>query len=78
MLKIEKNKYYNRFDGQIAGLFDEKNNKFWDLQNEVLYNSEGLVFDYDKKEFIENGFFIDEAKGSASYVDENTLIVSKD
>jgi prolyl oligopeptidase len=35
-------------------------------------------FDVNKKEFIENGFFIDEAKGSASYVDENTLIVSTD
>lgn len=33
-------------------------------------------FDADKKQFIENGFAIDEAKGSASYVDENTIIVS--
>ena len=33
-------------------------------------------FDVNKKQFIENGFFIDESKGSASYVDENTLIVS--
>ena len=32
-------------------------------------------FDADKKQFIENGFAIDESKGSASYVDENTLIV---
>ncbi|GLU44607.1 prolyl oligopeptidase family protein [Allomuricauda sp. NBRC 101325] len=35
-------------------------------------------FDVNKKEFIENGFFIDEAKSDASYVDENTLIVSTD
>jgi len=35
-------------------------------------------FDADKKQFIENGFFIDESKGSASYIDENTLIVSSD
>jgi prolyl oligopeptidase len=35
-------------------------------------------FDVNKKQFIENGFYIDEAKGSASYVDENTLIVSSD
>ena len=35
-------------------------------------------FDADKKEFIENGFTIDEAKGSAGYVDNNTLIVSTD
>lgn len=33
-------------------------------------------FDADKKQFIENGFAIDEAKGFASYVDENTVIVS--
>jgi prolyl oligopeptidase len=33
-------------------------------------------FDADKKQFIENGFAIDEAKGTASYVDENTVIVS--
>lgn len=35
-------------------------------------------FDVNKKEFIENGFFMDEAKSEASYVDENTLIVSTD
>lgn len=35
-------------------------------------------FDVNKKQFIENGFYMDEAKGSASYVDENTLIVSTD
>ncbi|MCF6223639.1 MAG: prolyl oligopeptidase family serine peptidase [Flavobacteriaceae bacterium] len=33
-------------------------------------------FDVNKKQFIENGFFIEESKGSASYVDKNTLIVS--
>lgn len=33
-------------------------------------------FDADKKQFAENGFNIDESKGSASYVDENTLSVS--
>lgn len=35
-------------------------------------------FDAAKKQFVENGFFIDESKGSASYIDENTLIVSSD
>lgn len=35
-------------------------------------------FDATKKQFVENGFFIDESKGSASYVDENTLIVATD
>lgn len=33
-------------------------------------------FDAGKKQFIENGFFIDESKGSARYIDKNTLIVS--
>jgi len=35
-------------------------------------------FDVNKKQFIADGFFIDESKGSASYIDENTLIVSSD
>ncbi len=35
-------------------------------------------FDVNKKQFIENGFSIDESKGTASYIDENTLIVSSD
>lgn len=35
-------------------------------------------FDVEKKQFIEEGFFIDEAKGNASYLDENTLVVSTD
>lgn len=35
-------------------------------------------FDVNTKTFIENGFFIPESKGSAGYVDENTLIISSD
>ncbi len=35
-------------------------------------------FDVNKKEFIEDGFYIPEAKGGASYLDENTLVVSSD
>jgi len=35
-------------------------------------------FDANKKQFIENEFSIDESKGSARYVDENTLIVATD
>ena len=35
-------------------------------------------FDVTTKQFIENGFSIEESKGSASYVDENTLIVTSD
>ncbi|PQJ81470.1 prolyl oligopeptidase family serine peptidase [Polaribacter glomeratus] len=35
-------------------------------------------FDINKKEFIENGFSMDESKGGASYIDKNTLIVTSD
>ena len=35
-------------------------------------------FDVTTKQFIENGFLIEESKGSASYIDENTLIVTSD
>lgn len=35
-------------------------------------------FDVNKKQFVEDGFSIDESKGVASYVDENTLIVATD
>lgn len=35
-------------------------------------------FDVLTKSFVENGFVMEEAKGGASYLDENTLIVSTD
>lgn len=35
-------------------------------------------FDVEKKQFIENGFNLDEAKGSATYIDENTVVLSTD
>lgn len=35
-------------------------------------------FDVRTKSFIENGFYIPEAKGGASWIDENTLMVSTD
>jgi prolyl oligopeptidase len=35
-------------------------------------------FDVDSKSFIENGFYLPEAKGGASWIDENTLMVSTD
>lgn len=35
-------------------------------------------FDATKKAFVENGFAMGEAKGGASYIDQNTLIVSSD
>jgi len=33
-------------------------------------------FDLRKKEFVENGFYLSEAKGNVSWIDRNTLIVS--
>lgn len=35
-------------------------------------------FDAVKKEFIKDGFVMPEAKGSLSYLDENTVFVSTD
>ncbi|MFK7756957.1 MAG: prolyl oligopeptidase family protein [Flavobacteriales bacterium] len=35
-------------------------------------------FDIKTKQFIEDGFFIDESKGGASYIDKNTLLVGSD
>jgi prolyl oligopeptidase len=35
-------------------------------------------FDMDSKSFVENGFYLPEAKGGASWIDENTLMVSTD
>ena len=35
-------------------------------------------FDVAKKEFVVNGFSIDESKGGASYIDRNSLIISSD
>ncbi|WP_432411182.1 prolyl oligopeptidase family serine peptidase [Rasiella sp. SM2506] len=35
-------------------------------------------FDVQKKQFIENGFSIEDTKGGAEYIDENTLIVASD
>jgi len=55
---------YNRFLIQLS-----------DGGGDAVYIKE---FDVNKKEFIEDGFSIDEAKGNASYVDENNVIVSSD
>jgi prolyl oligopeptidase len=35
-------------------------------------------FDYDKKEFVANGFYLPEAKSNVDWYDNNTLIVSTD
>jgi prolyl oligopeptidase len=55
---------YNRFLIQLS-----------DGGGDAVYIKE---FDVNKKQFIENGFSIDQAKGFASYGDENALLVSTD
>jgi prolyl oligopeptidase len=55
---------YNRFLIQLS-----------DGGGDAVYIKE---FDVNKKQFVEDGFSMDEAKGDAEYFDENTLIVSTD
>lgn len=60
------------------GLYPDYNRFLIQLSNgggDAVYIKE---FDVNKKQFIENGFSIDEAKGGASYLDENTSIVYTD
>ncbi|SRX74480.1 prolyl oligopeptidase family serine peptidase [Aequorivita antarctica] len=60
------------------GLYPDYNRFLIQLSNgggDAVYIKE---FDVNKKQFIENGFSIDEAKSSAAYLDENNLIVSND
>lgn len=35
-------------------------------------------YDVNTRSFIDDGFFVDESKGSATYIDRNTLLVSSD
>ncbi len=61
-----------------SGLYPSYNRFLVELSNgggDAVFIKE---FDADKKQFVENGFQIDEAKGGAAYIDENTLIVSTD
>ena len=61
-----------------SGLYPSYNRFLIELSNgggDAVYIKE---FDADKKQFVENGFQIDEAKGGAGYIDENTVIVSTD
>ncbi len=61
-----------------SGLYPSYNRFLVNLSNgggDAVFTKE---FDVDKKQFVENGFIIDESKGGASYVDENTLIISSD
>lgn len=63
---------------ESTGLYPDYNHFLIQLSNgggDAVYIKE---FDVNKKQFIENGFSIDEAKGEAEYVDKNTLIVSTD
>lgn len=59
-----------------SGLYPDYNRFLIQLSNgggDAVVTKE---FDVNKKEFITDGFFLDESKGGASYIDENTLIVS--
>lgn len=63
---------------ESTGLYPDYNRFLIELSDgggDAVYIKE---FDVKKKQFAENGFSIDEAKGSARYVDENTLIISTD
>jgi prolyl oligopeptidase len=58
-----------------SGLYPDYNRFLVQLSNgggDAVVTKE---FDATKKAFIEEGFYIAESKGSASYVDENTLVV---
>ncbi|TSJ41594.1 prolyl oligopeptidase family serine peptidase [Fluviicola chungangensis] len=60
------------------GLYPSYNRFLIELSNgggDAVYIKE---FDVNTKQFVEGGFQIDEAKGEAGYIDENTLIVSTD
>jgi prolyl oligopeptidase len=62
----------------VTGLYPDFKKFLISLSNgggDAVYTKE---FDVDKKQFIKDGFNIDESKGSATYVDKNTLCVSSD
>lgn len=61
-----------------SGLYPDYNRFLIELSNG---GGDAVVvkeFDVNTKQFVINGFSIEESKGSASYVDENTLIVTSD
>jgi prolyl oligopeptidase len=69
----------------IKWVYKESNGLYPDYNRFLVQLSNGgsdavvvKEFDVNKKEFIESGFFIDEARSGASYVDENTLMVTTD
>jgi prolyl oligopeptidase len=60
------------------GLYPNYNRFIINLSNGGGDAVEIREFDVTTKSFIKGGFYIPEAKGDASYLDENTLIVSTD
>ena len=73
--KIENKKWV--FKGS-TGLYPDYNRFLIQLSNG---GGDAIVireFDVNEKQFLKDGFSIKEAKGRASYIDENTLIVSSD
>jgi prolyl oligopeptidase len=65
------------FKGSV-GLYPDYNRFLIQLSNG---GGDAIVireFDVNQKQFLNDGFSIKEAKGRASYIDENTLIVSSD
>ncbi len=60
------------------GLYPNYNRFLINLSNGGGDAVEIREFDVTTKTFIKDGFYIPEAKGDASYLDENTLIVSTD
>lgn len=60
------------------GLYPNYNRFIINLSNGGGDAVEIREFDVTTKSFIKDGFYIPEAKGDASYLDENTLIVSTD
>lgn len=61
-----------------SGLYPDYNRFLIELSNGGADAVTTREFDVNEKKFVDKGFFIDEAKGFASYVDPNTLIVAYD
>ena len=58
----------------------EPDNKFClvSLSDGGKDESEIREFDVEAKDFVENGFFVEESKGGASWINQNTILVTKD
>ena len=75
-LSIEKGEKYV-FKG-VSGLYPNYERFLVSLSKGGGDAIEIYEFDVKNKYFIQNGFFIPEAKGNADWIDQNTLIVSTD